>query len=121
MKGWVTVELQVDENLSLLSFRDKESQSNRQESSHSACLIHTVCVCVCVLFEHMLSYTRQRSTTGALCQQRSDGLSQGQDDPEPPDNVGLEVRQKVNFSVCHSQQFYHTLRAALESQSRLTN
>lgn len=46
MKGWVTVELQVDENLSLLSFRDKESQSNRQESLHSACLIHTVCVCV---------------------------------------------------------------------------
>lgn len=31
------------------------------------------------------------------------------------------IPSKANFSVCHSQQLYHTLHTLLETQSLLTN
>lgn len=49
----------------------------------------------------------QRSTTGLFWPQRSDCLSHGQDDPEPPDYTGLDAPQKQT-SVCATVNSFTT-------------
>lgn len=129
----VTAELQVDENL-LLLFMWKQWLHRRSAETLQAVLslppvshipvgvsAHTVLPAAFCEPMTACATCAEVNHKPSLTVEVRDGLSHGQDDPEPPDYVGLDAPQKANFSVCHSQQLHHTLHAALETQSRRTN
>lgn len=91
--------------------------TEREESSHCVCFTHAVTVRLffpqAAQMLHSPEVDHRPSRTAevrrSVPRTRRPGASQ---------QCWSGSSSKANFSVCHSQQFYHTFHAALETQSR---